>query len=117
MGIFYLDILIPMDYPFRPPKIRFITPIFHPNIDESGCIFVTMLQDEWSPIQTITSSKQPERRDLHILSRCAALLSILSLLNCPLVDAPAMPDIAHLYLIDKEEFDAKASEMTSRHAV
>lgn len=25
-------------YPFEPPKIRFLTPIYHPNIDNSGRI-------------------------------------------------------------------------------
>jgi ubiquitin-conjugating enzyme E2 D/E len=117
MGIFHLDIQFPTEYPFRPPKITFITPIFHPNVDESGSIFITMLQGDWSPIQTIETSKQPERRDLHTLSHYAALLSILSLLGSPLMDRPVMPEIANLYLTGRDEFDAKASEMTSQHAV
>ena len=24
-------------YPFEPPKVRFVTPIYHPNIDPGGC--------------------------------------------------------------------------------
>ena len=35
-GSFKLEILVPDRYPFEPPKIRFITPIYHPNIDSGG---------------------------------------------------------------------------------
>ena len=31
-GIFLIDIKIPETYPFNPPKMRFITKIWHPNI-------------------------------------------------------------------------------------
>ena len=31
-GIFYVDIILPDDYPFKPPKMKFMTPIYHPNI-------------------------------------------------------------------------------------
>ena len=31
-GIFTVDILIPQDYPFKPPKMKFDTKIWHPNI-------------------------------------------------------------------------------------
>ena len=31
-GIFKVDIIIPPDYPFKPPKMKFDTKIWHPNI-------------------------------------------------------------------------------------
>ena len=44
-GIYELRVVLPVDYPFVPPKIWFITPIWHPNIcSQIGrmCVF-----DEW----------------------------------------------------------------------
>lgn len=33
-GMFTLSIAIPERYPFEPPRVRFDTPIYHPNIDQ-----------------------------------------------------------------------------------
>ena len=35
-GVFSLIMTVPTRYPFEPPKVRFTTPIFHPNIDDGG---------------------------------------------------------------------------------
>ena len=35
-GSYILDIQIPERYPFEPPRVRFETPIYHPNIDTEG---------------------------------------------------------------------------------
>ena len=43
-GIFELDLSITDRYPFEPPRLRFITPIYHPTIDSTGRICLDLLK-------------------------------------------------------------------------
>jgi ubiquitin-protein ligase len=31
-GVFRLELFLPEEYPMSPPKVRFLTKIYHPNI-------------------------------------------------------------------------------------
>ncbi|KAG0543262.1 hypothetical protein BDA96_02G174900 [Sorghum bicolor] len=33
-GVFKLELFLPEEYPMAPPKVRFLTKIYHPNIDK-----------------------------------------------------------------------------------
>ena len=55
-GVFFLDITLPLEYPFRPPMIKFKTKIFHPNfiINEDCRYAVKELSKDWNPGITIS---------------------------------------------------------------
>ncbi|XP_039300735.1 ubiquitin-conjugating enzyme E2 T-like [Nilaparvata lugens] len=104
-GVFQLELIVTEKYPFEPPRIKFVTPIYHPNVDAAGRICLDVLKmppnGGWKPTATIEG----------------LLIAIQSLIETPNPDDPLMPDIAQEFKYDKTSFHSKAEEWTLKHAV
>jgi len=100
-GVFSVDIQLGPEYPFAPPKMRFTTKVWHPNVSsQTGAICLDILKDQWSPALTLRT----------------ALLSLQALLASPEPDDPQDAEVARMYLTDRARFDATAAHWTRSHA-
>lgn len=99
-GQFKLELFLPEDYPMAPPKVRFLTRIYHPNIDRLGRICLDILKDKWSPALQIRT----------------VLLSIQALLSAPNPDDPLNNEAAELWKSQENEAMNRAREWTRLHA-
>ena len=99
-GAFKLELFLPEDYPMAPPKVRFLTKIYHPNIDRLGRICLDILKDKWSPALQIRT----------------VLISIQALLSAPNPDDPLDENIAREWKTDETGAVATAKEWTRIHA-
>ncbi|KAE8215443.1 hypothetical protein CF319_g3805 [Tilletia indica] len=99
-GNFKLELFLPEEYPLAPPKVRFLTKIYHPNIDKLGRICLDILKDRWSPALQIRT----------------VLLSIQALLSAPNPDDPLANDVAEHYKTDEKGAKEVSRQWTVQYA-
>jgi len=100
-GTFTLDITIPDTYPFNPPKVKFVSKIWHPNISSvTGAICLDILKDEWAAAMTLRT----------------VLISLQALLAAPEPDDPQDAVVANQYRESRQMYKLTAQYWTATYA-
>ncbi|UJR33026.1 hypothetical protein I4U23_020485 [Adineta vaga] len=99
-GKFKVELFLPDEYPMAPPKVRFMTKLYHPNIDKLGRVCLDILKEKWSPALQIRT----------------VLLSIQALLSSPNPDDFLDADVAEKWKADEKGAKAIAREWTQKYA-
>ncbi|ORX41192.1 ubiquitin-conjugating enzyme [Kockovaella imperatae] len=90
-GSFRLTLTFSDSYPNKPPTVRFVSKMFHPNIYSNGELCLDILQNRWSPTYDVA----------------AVLTSVQSLLNDPNPQSPANVEAAQLYKDNIKEYERR----------
>jgi len=95
-GLFKITLSFPDEYPTKPPKCKFVPPLFHPNVYPSGTVCLSILNedDNWKPAITI---KQ-------------ILLGVQDLLDDPNPESPAQADAYNMYKKDRPGYNKRITE-------
>ncbi len=99
-GIFYLEVHLSHDYPFKPPRVHFTTRILHPNVTTDGLLSLDYAK-EWTPAWTVSK----------------LLLTIGVMLSEPNPHDPLNVDLSDLYFNDRQAYHEKVRKHTKEHAI
>ena len=92
-GMYRGQMIFKEDFPSTPPKVKFVPPLFHPNVYPSGTVCLSLLDEEkdWRPAITV---KQ-------------LLLGIQDLLNDPNIKDPAQAEAYTCYCQNRAEYEKR----------
>lgn len=102
-AVYPLTISFPSEYPSKPPKCKFDSGFYHPNVYPSGTICLSILNEDedWRPALTM---KQ-------------LVLGIQELLDNPNLSSPAQSDPYHAFRKDRSLYDRKIREQAKKYAL
>ncbi|KAJ2692453.1 Ubiquitin-conjugating enzyme E2 2 [Coemansia spiralis] len=93
-GTFKLSLTFDESYPNKPPLVKFVSRMFHPNVYSNGELCLDILQNRWSPTYDVS----------------AILTSVQSLLHDPNSSSPANAEAANLYRENRKEYVRRVRE-------
>lgn len=97
-GTFRLVMHFEEQYPNKPPGVKFISQMFHPNVYATGELCLDILQNRWSPTYDVA----------------AILTSVQSLLNDPNTSSPANVEASNLYKDNRKEYTKRVRETVEK---
>jgi ubiquitin-conjugating enzyme E2 N len=139
-GQFKLELFLPEEYPMAPPKVRFLTKIYHPNIGvlalshtfSDCCKFILSQRQTRADMSGYLERSVPFSKQSRMgfflksyfvdkwspaLQIRTVLLSIQALLSAPNPDDPLATDVAKHYKENEKDAQRVSREWTQTYAV
>jgi len=105
-GFFKCHLLFPREYPLKPPVLRCLTEMWHPNIDKEGKVCISILHE---PGDDRFGYEKASERWLPIHTVETILISVISMLADPNDESPANVDAAKEWRDSYPEFKKKVA--------
>lgn len=112
-GMFKAHLLFTKEYPNRPPKMTFVSDMWHPNIDKDGNVCISILHE---PGDDKFGYEKAEERWLPVHTVETICVSVISMLASPNDQSPANVDAAKMWRDNYEAFKKKVA-LTVRKSV
>eukprot|EP01134_Creolimax_fragrantissima_P001142 CFRG1142T1 len=110
-GFFKCHLTFPKEYPQRPPKLKFVSSIWHPNVHEDGEVCISILhepgEDKWG-------YEKASERWLPIHTVETIMISVISMLSDPNDESPANIDAAKEWREQPDVFKKKVQRCVRR---
>lgn len=115
-GFFKALLEFPPDFPNKPPVMKFVTPILHPNVYPDGNVCISILHAAGPSV--FNEQESADERWRPILGVEAILVSVMSMLTDdePNIDSPANIDAAKLYREDLKAYKKQVRRITQKSA-
>lgn len=113
-GTFRLVMQFEEQYPNKPPIVKFISKMFHPNVYATGELCLDILQNRWSPTYDVaavlTSIQSYVIRNMQSKENRRRVLTEIRLLNDPNTGSPANVEASNLYKDNRKEYTKRVKE-------
>lgn len=88
------------EYPFKPPQIKFLTKVYHPNVAADGKICTLAIETNWVPTKSASD----------------VVDFVLTTFRAPTDENAQDMDIANKWKNNRAQWEATAAEWTNMYA-
>ncbi len=110
-GYLKAEMVFSNEYPYQPPRFRFLIPITHPNVYPDGALCISILH---KPGDDLMSGEEASERWSPLQCAESVLRSVLLLLDDPEINSPANVDASVTYRDRRTEYNEKAKATVER---
>lgn len=112
-GFFKAQLAFPRNYPEMPPKMKFVTDMWHPNVYPNGDVCISILHP---PGEDAYGYEKPEERWLPVHTVETIMLSVISMLSEPNDESPANIEAAKEFRENYDAFKKRVGRIVRRSA-